>query len=168
MSLTSIMSTTGEKGLPGPTRKVRNKILAMPKNPSPEERRRRSKEIWRVIGSPGYARSDEEIDEFLTRVFERGMTTAGTLRQMLAINAAPSRREQLKKLETKTLVLHGNDDPLVPVKCGYATAGALKNSRLHVFPGMGHDFPAALLPELGDLIVNHMNTAATVNKITTT
>jgi pimeloyl-ACP methyl ester carboxylesterase len=44
--------------------------------------------------------------------------------------------------------VHGEDDPLVPVAGGRATAAAIPGAELWVVPGMGHDLPRQLWPEL--------------------
>ena len=40
-----------------------------------------------------------------------------------------------------TLVIHGVDDPLVPVECGKDTAEAISGADLWLIEGMGHDLP---------------------------
>jgi pimeloyl-ACP methyl ester carboxylesterase len=42
------------------------------------------------------------------------------------------------------MVLHGENDPLVPVAGGRDTAANIKGAELRVIPGMGHDLPPAL------------------------
>jgi pimeloyl-ACP methyl ester carboxylesterase len=66
--------------------------------------------------------------------------------------AAADRSEKLKKLDIPVTVVHGADDPLLPVDAGYDTARKIPNAELKVIPGMGHDLPAQL----------HLNLAAAV------
>jgi pimeloyl-ACP methyl ester carboxylesterase len=49
-------------------------------------------------------------------------------------------------------VVHGIDDPIVPLAGGQATASAIPGARLMTFPGMGHDLPAELWPAICDEI----------------
>ena len=72
----------------------------------------------------------------------------GVVRQVLAIVASPDRTEGLRHLETPTLVIHGEDDPLVALSGGQATAAAVRGSSLMTIPGMGHDLPTEVWPEV--------------------
>lgn len=158
-SLTSIMSTTGDRKLPGPRRAVRRHILRRPNGASYDDRLAYHRKTWNLIGSPGFPRTEQETDDFLRRIFDRGMTPDGTLRQMLAVVAAPSRAPELRKLDVPTLVIHGDADPLVPVACGHHTARAIPNSRIVTIPGMGHDLPATLVPRFATMIAQHVGMA---------
>ena len=90
-------------------------------------------------------------------MLQRGITSKGTLRQMLAIMAAKNRQHALEKLTTPSLVIHGDSDGLVNVAGGKATADAIPNAKLKIYPGMGHDFPVELIPKIVDDIVTHIN-----------
>ena len=160
ISLTSIMSTTGNRRLPGPTSKVRRLVLSRPTGPSAEARLAYHRKLWPMIGSPGFPHTEEELDNFLERIFARGMPATGITRQTLAILAAPSRAAQLGSLRVPTLVIHGDADPLVPVECGRDTARSIPDSELVVIEGMGHDLPDTLLPKLTELIIGHARRGA--------
>jgi pimeloyl-ACP methyl ester carboxylesterase len=154
-SLTSIMSTTNDRKLPGPTKAVSRHIVRGPKAPTDEARLEYHWKLWRLLGSPAYPLSDEELGRFLQRVFERGITAQGIARQTLAIFAAPNRVEKLQKLDVPTLVIHGEADPLIPVECGIQAAEAIPGAKLVTIPGMGHDLPEALTPRLTRMIAEH-------------
>ena len=124
-SLTSIMSTTGDTRLPGADKAVQRHMLKGPAEPTREARLQYQLVLWRLIGSPEYPTPEERRREWLQRHFERGLTADGIARQMLAIVATPDRTDELKKLRVPTLVIHGEDDTLVPVECGHATASAI-------------------------------------------
>ena len=154
-SLTSIMSTTGRRGLPGPERQVARHIIKGPDEPTAEARLNYQRHLWRLLGSPDYPLPDAELEAFLQRVQKRGMTAQGSARQSLAILGSPSRVAGLQQLERPTLVIHGEADPLVPIAAGYDTANAVKGARMITIPGMGHDLPEALLGRICDAIVQH-------------
>ena len=120
---------------------------------SEEALRRYHDGFWPLIESPAYPHSDEELVAFLDRLFARGMSPTGSLRQALAILASPSRTESLRALSVPTLVVHGDADPLLPVEHGYATAAAIRDAEILVFEGMGHDLPQVLIPQIADAIV---------------
>jgi len=62
----------------------------------------------------------------------------------------------LKDIKAPTLVIHGGDDPLVPVEGGKDTAASIPGARLKIVPGMGHDFTSKLVPvylrEIADFV----------------
>jgi pimeloyl-ACP methyl ester carboxylesterase len=158
-TLTSIMSTTGARDLPGPAMAVVRHILRGPKRSTDEGAVEFQWKLWRMLGGPGYPLSNEELSEFLRRIFARGMTAFGTVRQMLAILAAPSRVAELGKLDVPTLVIHGDADPMIPVACGLDTARVIPGARTAIIEGMGHDFPVALTDRLTRLITQHAKTS---------
>ena len=159
MSLTSIMSTTGDRNLPGPRSEIRRHILRRPNEDSAELRLQHGIKTWELIGSPGARRSYDETRQFLEGLYARGVTTAGVLRQMLAIIASPARSKALANVKLPALIIHGSDDPLVPLACGEATANALPDSTLRVLQGMGHDLPEQFLPDIARLIGEHAASA---------
>ena len=115
--------------------------------------------VFGVIGSPGYPPDPTVQREHLERVARRGYYPAGTARQVLAILASGDRRAQLAHIRVPTLVIHGRDDPLVPLAAGVDTARHIRGARLEVIPGMGHDFPVALQPKIAAMIAAHAQAA---------
>src|SRR5438067_10176740 len=50
--------------------------------------------------------------------------------------------EDLKKLTVPTLVMHGDDDQIVPIGAsGLISAKIVKNAKLKVYPGFPHGMP---------------------------
>jgi pimeloyl-ACP methyl ester carboxylesterase len=152
-SLTSIMSTTGARRLPGPTKAVRRHILRGPRQGTAEARFAYHYELWRLLGGPGYRQSEAELNNFLQRIFDGGVTDAGTARQLLA--TARSRTEALRRLAVPALVIHGDADPLIPLECGLATARAIPGAKTEIIEGMGHDLPLALVDRIARRISRH-------------
>ncbi|GAA2607629.1 alpha/beta fold hydrolase [Paractinoplanes durhamensis] len=109
--------------------------------------------VFRVIGSPGYPHDEAEIREAAARLFDVAHDPDGLRRQLAAIVSAEDRRPMLRRLRLPALVVHGDADPLVRPSGGRATARALAGSKLVIYPGMGHDLPAALQPDLADEIL---------------
>lgn len=102
--------------------------------------------IWKLIGSPAYPISEEEIRVGASETYDRGVSPEGTARQIAAILTQPDRAARLRSLEVPTLVVHGLADKMVHVSGGRATAAAIRGAELVVIPGWGHDLPAALFP----------------------
>lgn len=104
--------------------------------------------VFRIIGSPGYPRDEEWIGDAARCAFDRAHDPNGVRRQLAAIVSAPDRRPLLRNLRMPALVVHGADDPLVRLSGGLATVRAIPGAKLVVYPGMGHDLPAALQPAI--------------------
>jgi pimeloyl-ACP methyl ester carboxylesterase len=146
-TLTSMMSTTGEPGVANPTEEAGAALMSAPAR-SREEAMERAVAVRRVIGSPGFPRDEDEIRERAGRAWDRGFNPAGFARQLGAVYASGDRTEALRSLDVPTLVIHGEDDPLIPASGGRATAAAIPGAELWIVPGMGHDLPRPLWPEV--------------------
>lgn len=152
-SLTSIMSTPSREV--GQARPEALEVLFLPPPTDQETAAERALKVYRVIGSPGYPLDEPRVADVARRSFARGNDPAGVARQFAAIAVSPDRTPGLRGLTVPTLVIHGEDDPLVEVDGGLATADAVPGARLVVVPGMGHNLPRQLWPPLMDEIVAH-------------
>jgi pimeloyl-ACP methyl ester carboxylesterase len=150
-TLTSIMSTTGNPDLPPANPEAMGVLLAPPPT-TRDEAIERSVSVFRTIGSPGFPFAEDEMRERAGRGFDRGFNPAGTVRQLVAILASGSRTEALKSVRVPALVIHGKDDPLVPLPGGQDTAAAIPGAELMAIDGMGHDLPRPLWPRFVDAI----------------
>lgn len=156
LTLTSIMSTSGRRSLPGPTSRARRALLSRPRNPrDPESVISHLVRVFRTIGSPGYPTSEGELRTGIAASLQRANCPQGTARQLVAVTASGSRERLLKTIRVPTQVIHGTDDPLVPLASGRDTARLIPGAVLHEIPGMGHDLPAALHGKLINLIDCH-------------
>ncbi|WP_426175232.1 alpha/beta fold hydrolase [Massilia sp. TWR1-2-2] len=156
LTLTSMMSTSGRRGLPGPTPAARAALTRRPPDTSdPEQLVAHGTAIFRAIGSPAYPTPDRLLCQRVAAAMRRNVCPAGLARQMLAIIASGDRVALLKQIERPTLVIHGAADPLVPLACGVDTARLAPGARLEVIEGMGHDLPPQLIERLLALIDQH-------------
>ncbi|MRX06416.1 alpha/beta fold hydrolase [Pseudoduganella sp. FT25W] len=156
LSLTSIMSTSGRRGLPGPTASARN---AMMRSSDPSDRKAtvdRVVNVYKVIGSPSFPTPERVMRANIERAIDRGANPDGVARQMVAIVAAGDRTALLRKIRCPAMVIHGAADPLLPVACGVDTAEAILGARLHIIEGMGHDLPQQLNERLLALLDQHL------------
>lgn len=154
-SLTLMMTHSGNRRLPGPTWKLRRRLIRRPKGFDRETLVRHLMGTWQLIGSPAWPPDETELRQTMEAVFDRNHHPRGVARQTMAILAAPSRVPLLSKIRTPTLVIHGTADPLVPVAGGKELARHIPGARLELIEGMGHDLPRALLPRFAELIVAH-------------
>ena len=159
-SLTLIMTTSGNPRLPGPRLDLRLRLIRPPAGFDRETLVRHSMETWRLIGSPEFPVAEHELRAKCERSYDRSSYRHGLARQTLAIIASGSRVPLLKRIEAPTLILHGQDDPLVPVSGAHDLARHIRGARLEIIRGMGHDLPPALLPRFVELIAGHARSAA--------
>ncbi|MDP3906130.1 alpha/beta fold hydrolase [Novosphingobium sp.] len=155
-TLTSIFSTTGNPRLPRPRPEAMNALLdRAPANATLDQVIPIGIRVARAIGSPAYPTPEERLRERITRDFARSFYPEGPARQIAAIMDDGDRRKRLRQVTAPTLVIHGTDDPLVPVEGGRDTARAIPGAKLHEIPGMGHDLPLELVDEIAGAIAAH-------------
>ena len=158
LSLTSIMSTTGARTVGQP----RPDIFAAMAAPAPSDREgfiEFQSNIFKQIGSPKYPFDEQEFKSLIGASYDRSHYPAGFLRQLAAILASADRTPALGDVKLPTLVIHGEDDPLIVLSGGEATAAAVPGSKLIKIPGMGHDLPPELWPQFIDAIVENAERA---------
>lgn len=156
LTLTSIMSTSGNPRLPPMRPDVADHMFrSSPRDSSLGAVIEHYVQTWKLIGSPQYPLSDQELSSRVRAEVTRSFYPQGFIRQYAAIAASGSRVEALQRITAPTLVIHGSVDPLVPVEGGRDTAAHVAGAQLEIFEGMGHDFPAALLPQFVELIARH-------------
>jgi pimeloyl-ACP methyl ester carboxylesterase len=141
LSLTSIMSNTGNPDLPPPNVALLN---TRPLDPSDSGFIADTVARAEAIGSPGYPWPPGALAARARAEADRAFNPPGVRRQMDAIGASGDRRPELATITAPTMVLHGEADPLVPVAGGRDTAANIAGAELRVVPGMGHDLPPAL------------------------
>jgi pimeloyl-ACP methyl ester carboxylesterase len=108
-----------------------------------------------VLSGAGFPVDEDRVKERAGRFFDRGLSPAGTARQLAAILTSGSRQEALHSVTVPTLVIHGDADPLVPVECGIDTANAVPGAEVLIINGMGHDLPLAVAPRVMEAIAHH-------------
>jgi pimeloyl-ACP methyl ester carboxylesterase len=156
-TVTSVMSTTGEKGYFDSTPEAGAALATIP----PAEREeyiadsvRRSK----VYCSPRYFDPVEAADK-AGRSFDRAFYPEGWGRQMAAVRSSPDRSVGLRALKVPTLVIHGRQDTLIMPKGGERTAEIVPGANLLMLHDMGHDLPRPLWPIIVDAIMSHTSHA---------
>jgi pimeloyl-ACP methyl ester carboxylesterase len=148
MSLVSWMSSSGAPDLPGPQPQVLKAMATQPLNPRAEQAVQNTLHLLDVIASPAEREDAQLRHERVRQAVQRAYRPAGVLRQTLAVMSDTDRHELLPDITTPTLVIHGRDDPLLPLPCGEDTARRIPGARLRVIAGMGHDIPPGLLQQL--------------------
>lgn len=159
-TLCSIMSTPTGDMSSDPASTEANAVLMRPPPRSREEAVSQSVEAARVIGSPGFPLDEDEVRARAARAYDRAFDPLGIARQLVAILASGDWRAQLGSVQTPTLVIHGDADPLVRPSWGKATAQSIPGAELLMVDGMGHDLPRGAWDVLvGAMAANAAKTA---------
>ena len=149
LSLTSIMSTTGDPGLP-PPKSWAVSTLFRPAPHGLDAYVEHYADTWRKLRGGSFPEEEEHDRARAVRNHARGLSPAGGARQLAAILASGSRRRALHQLSIPTLVIHGDVDPLVPLAAGIDTAKSIPGAELLVLEGMGHGLPMRMWPRIID------------------
>jgi pimeloyl-ACP methyl ester carboxylesterase len=146
-SLTSIMSTTGRRDLPSGNPETLSVLFRPPNSTSRDDLIEASILVQETVSGPGFPLSEAEMRARAERRTDYApFDLAGIARQSAALIVAPPRNALLKELRCPALVLHGADDPVIPAAAAKDTAESIPGAELIIVPGMGHDFPSALVP----------------------
>jgi len=156
-SLTSIMSSTGSRSVGQPTPEA---VMVLFERP-PADRAgsiEAAVRAQRVIGSPDHF-NEENARTRAAAAYDRSFYPDGTGRQLAAIFAAGNRTDQIARITTPTLVIHGEQDSLIDVSGGHHTAEVIVDAELLLFEDMGHDLPRPLWDTLMEAITAHIAAA---------
>lgn len=151
-SLVSIMSTSGRMGLPMGKPEAVAMLSAQPEGQAREQLVAHAIKLRTVIGSPAFPGDPAAVRALVERNIDRRYYPPGAARQYLAIMASGPRVDLLKTVKVPTLVLHGDDDPLLPVECGRDVASLVPGAKIETYPGWGHDVPEQMVPRLVESI----------------
>lgn len=155
LSLTSIMSTTGNPELPPTSPDVMALMTRPAPNPMEDEEGylAHSVAFARRIAGTSYPFEENEYHSILREEVQRAYDPGSVGRQIAAIAVSGDRRPQLAKVNVPSLVIHGVDDPMFVPACGKDTAHAIFGAEFMLLEGMGHDLPAQLFETVVDAIV---------------
>lgn len=158
LSLTSIMSSTGNPKLPQATREA-SAILLAPPPTTKAEYIERFGQTWKVLRGGSFPLDEAKDRERAERTYARGLNPAGVGRQLRAILASGSRKDRLGSVRAPTLVIHGTIDPLVRMEAGKDTAASIPGAKLLLVEGMGHALPIPMWPTIIGAIAEHAKNA---------
>lgn len=155
LSLTSIMSTTGNASIPMADKSAMEALVAPLKSLDEEDLVAHGLNIAKSIGSPGFPPDPERVRERTIMSSRRSVYPPGLPRQLAAIIDDGCRRSRLASVTSPTLVLHGEDDPLVKLEGGRDTAKHIPGAKLVTIRGWGHDLPPELVEPLAGHVAEH-------------
>ena len=155
LSLTLIMSTTGNPDLPQPKPEFMAQFFA----PVPSEREAYIEETvkrGRLIHGT-FAYDEDQSREYRTKEYDRSYYPEGVTRQLAATAVPGNLKPKLAAIRAPTLVIHGREDPFYPVEAGKDIAKAIPGAELLILDGMGHSFPREVIPRIVNALVANSN-----------
>lgn len=157
LSLISIYSHPGNRMLFLP----KPEVMEMMMTPIPHDRAGYIEEMtkrFKIIYGSGLPFDEGFHRELAGTYYDRCFYPEGVMRQYLAIMTQQDRTQQLSQIKVPTLVIHGDEDPMVPLAGGEATAAAIPDATLKVVKGMGHVMPNlnAYWSDILEYMVEHM------------
>lgn len=146
LSMTSIMSSTGNPALPQAVPDVMAMMMRPVPDPSedPDGFLAMRLAFARRIAGTAYPFDEDAHRALLLEEARYSYDPAGTARQIAAMAVAGDRRARLATITAPVLVIHGTDDPLIPPACGHDTALSIPKAVYRLIEGMGHDLPSEL------------------------
>ncbi|AWW73486.1 alpha/beta hydrolase [Erythrobacter sp. KY5] len=165
LSLTSVMSTTGNPRLPQAEKRAIEALTAPLPSMEEEAVIEHGINIARNITGPGFPADPEARRKRVQALVQRSVYPPGLPRQLAAIIDDGDRRSRLAQVTTPTLVLHGEDDPLVKLEAGKDTAKHIPGAKLVTIPGWGHDLPLDLVDRMVDEITGHTRSVSTAQSV---
>jgi len=159
LSLTSMMSTTGNRSVGQVSPFALREIFGNPPGPSREDVIQHRVKVVRAIGSPGFPADESEVAARAALAYDRAHDPVAMARQAVATVASGDRTARLRTISLPTLVIHGLADQMCDVSGGRATAEAIPNAELVLVEGMGHDLAPGLRVRIASLISDFVRRA---------
>jgi pimeloyl-ACP methyl ester carboxylesterase len=155
LSLTSIMSSSGNPNLPQASADIMALMTRPAPNPFADEAGflTHSLSFAKQISGTGYPFEEEQYKELILEEVKRAYDPGSTGRQIAAIAVSGDRRSQLANVKVPALVIHGTDDPLFVPACGEDTASSIPDAEYMLIDGMGHDLPHQLYDVVIEAII---------------
>ena len=158
-SLVLVMTNSGNPHGPGPSLRIGWRLVRRPRPGRRSAHIRHHLKTWQMVGSPVHRPAISEMRAYAERSYDRAHCPQGIERHAAAILATGSRVHLLHSITAPTLILHGLDDKLMPVNNAFELASHLPHAKLELVAGMGHDFPAPLIPGITRSILMHIRAA---------
>jgi pimeloyl-ACP methyl ester carboxylesterase len=158
LTMCSIMSSTGARDV-GQAKPEAMAALVAPRPTTREQALDAAVHSGKLMSGGGFPFDEALARQRAAEAWDRANYPIGMTRQLVGIMASGNRTEELKKVTTPTLVIHGEADPLITLSGGQATADAIPGAKLLVVPGMGHEIPAGARTQIVDAIVENTKRA---------
>ncbi len=155
-SMTSIMSTTGDRDVGQASPEVAELFYA----PPGQDRATviaRSQALQRLTSPTAF--DPDRVAQRVGDAFDRCFCPRGVARQLAAVMASGSRTQSLRSVDVPTLVIHGDADALIDISGGVRTAQCIPGARFLAIAGMGHDLAPHDWATIVEAISDHARSA---------
>ena len=155
LSLTLIMSTTGNPDLPQPKPEIMTQFFA----PVPSGREAFIEETvkrGRLIHGT-FAYDEDQSREYRAKEYDRSYYPEGVTRQLAAMAVPGNLKPKLAAIRAPTLVIHGREDPFNSIEAGKEIAAGIPGAELLILDGMGHSLPREVIPHIVNALVANSN-----------
>jgi len=116
-------------------------------------------EGWRAANGTADGFDEAQTRALMQRSMERTTQPLGALNHVAATLGARDLSAALSQLHVPTLIIHGEDDPLLPPAHGEALASLIPQASLLRVPGMGHMFDSRHLARITPRVIVHLQNA---------
>ena len=154
-TLTAIMTTPGfdTQGLSGP-----NEVFKIAMKESfvlnlLEKEEEALFVIERALTGSRFPFNENSFKEKAKKRIDQGINTSNA--QTAAVGASPNRFNRLKEIAMPTLIIHGTEDPLIPIDHGILLADNIVGAKKLILKGVGHEIPDELLSEIIPVMSAH-------------
>ncbi len=155
LSIAAIFPTTSNPKLKQPDKELLKIMANSPNEKAPFEEILKNKITYFEALSGTKYPLDSKMKETIADAIKRSYYPQGIQRQLAALIAEPAIKTKLRAMRTPILVIHGDQDKLVPLENGLEVANNAPNSELVIIKGMGHMINSALFDRLASLISKH-------------
>ena len=154
-TLTAIMTTPGfdTQGLSGPNEVFK---IAMKKSFVLNLLEREEEALFvieRALTGSRFPFNENSFNEKAKKRIDQGINTSNA--QTAAVGASPNRFNRLKEIAMPTLIIHGTEDPLIPIDHGILLADNIVGAKKLILKGVGHEIPDELLSEIIPVMSAH-------------
>lgn len=156
-SIAAGMATGAAGALPGLAPRVLELMAATIANPPTTDAERIEAAVrqWSVLAGSADPPDEALLRAREARVLARARNIDAAQNHALAMALSPDRMDVLGQVDVPTLVIHGTDDPILPLPHGEALAALIKGARLLPIEGMGHDLPPRVAAPLMQALLEH-------------
>lgn len=158
ITMTSVMSTTGDRDVGNPTAEALGILMGPPATDREGSVAKYLAGI-RAYGSPA-CYDEARLVPLAEEAYDRCFYPEGVARQLQAVINGGSRTSGLGSVRMPALVLHGDEDRLVDISGGRRTAEAIPGARFVALEGMGHDYPPQYWDRIVSLVASHAGVEA--------
>jgi len=150
---------TSRYDLPPPSREFLGHLAAARQNPpkTADEAIASAVDGWRICNGNGIPFDAESMYRLQQRLRARAKTPSAAINHVLATVGSSGRMERLGRITVPTLVIHGQNDPCLPVEHGIALARAVPGAKLVVIPEMGHLLSPSLCQQVARMVLEHIH-----------